>query len=260
MVVVFVLAFCSAFSQQLTSTEAYDVDSLRSVLPGQEGEERVNTLNSLTITIYYEDFDLGEAYVQEAMKLAEEINYPDGMAAAHRFLGHIHFFRGEYSKALNSMFAALELYEEADKRYWVAKLFHEISVVNYYAGNSEKAIEYSLLALERFRESIDGGTTVGNVRDTIVVFLNLGEAYYSLGMKEKALRANLDFLEVAKKNNFAETEIMLLTFVAGTSFHLIGEKYVIIFTQQRTWQRISLPAAYCLLPHCLLHTAYHSFP
>ena len=60
----------------------YNVDSLHLILPGQQAEERVNTLNRLAVSLYFEKIELAEQYAEEALNLAKELDYQEGIANA----------------------------------------------------------------------------------------------------------------------------------------------------------------------------------
>jgi len=224
-ILLIVLFMSQCFAQKFINHEIYNVDSLLLILPDQIEEERVNSLNKLAIslTLLGEDSDIIVQYAEEALNLAKELNYQEGIATAYRNLGYINFYHGNYPDALNSHFEALRIYEKLDKKNIVATLYYDIAAGHYYARNYEKAIEYGYIALDKYSERQEGGATVGSVRDTLNAMGGLGLAYYTLGMFDKSVEITLEFIEVAKKNNFGITEVMLHTFLAGKRFYLAGK-------------------------------------
>ena len=97
-----ILVLNPCFAQKYIFQESYDVDSLRMILPDQLDEYRVNTLNKLGLSLSYQDYKLSMLYTEEALSLASEINYEEGMADAYRTYGHIYFSMGNYNQALNN--------------------------------------------------------------------------------------------------------------------------------------------------------------
>ncbi len=104
---------CSA--QKFISLKTYDVDSLLLILPDQYDEERINTLNNLSLSLYFEDLKLGHQYADTAMNLAKELKYEEGIAAAFQNYGHMHTYQGNYPLALSNHLEALSRYEKLDK-------------------------------------------------------------------------------------------------------------------------------------------------
>ena len=214
-----------SFSQKYLYLESYNVDSLLLILPGQLGEERVNTLNTLAASYFcYEEFDLSQQYAEDAMNLAKEHDFQEGMAAAYRNFGHINYYRSNYTDALNNLFESLRLYVELDKKHTVADIYYDIAATHYFAGNFEKTLEYGNIALAKFRERLEGGAMVGSVRDTIKVLGGLALTYNRLDInRDTQLEIRLKHLEAGRRHNFGMTEMMLITFLAGTDFYLLGE-------------------------------------
>ena len=57
------------FAQKFINLETYNVDSLLLILPGQQAEEKVNTLNNLAVSLSFVDFEQSKQYADEAMDL-----------------------------------------------------------------------------------------------------------------------------------------------------------------------------------------------
>jgi tetratricopeptide (TPR) repeat protein len=72
----------------------------------------VNTLNKLTIELVnFERLPEAAVYVQEAIALADKLNYQRGKAYAYKNKGLIEYSKGEYPKTLDSWYIALEIFE-----------------------------------------------------------------------------------------------------------------------------------------------------
>ncbi len=211
------------FSQQYLPLGEYNVDSLQAVLLNQQGEERINTLNNHAITIAYDDVDLSKQYAGKAIEIASEIGYQEGIAEAYWILGWVSYFESNYVDALSKFYLSLDIFEDLNLRYNMARIYAGIAVVNFYAANYEKAIEYCQLALDIFREPLEGGETVGDVRDTINAIQGMGLSYLLSGMYDKSLECYLMVLEVGEKNNFGITELMLNTFLIADRYNNLGE-------------------------------------
>jgi len=211
-----------SFTQKYINRETYNVDSLLLVLPEQLTEERVNTLNKLSVSLFIEEFDSSENYAEEAMSLAKELNYEEGIAAGFRSYGHLYQYQGNYPQALNNYFEALSRYEKLDKKRTAAWVIYDIATTHYFARNYEKSIEYGNMALNKFRKRLEGGASVGNVRDTISVHRGLSEIYYLIGFNE-ILEMDFKVLEAMKKHNFGIAEIICMTWSIGVGYYQTGE-------------------------------------
>jgi tetratricopeptide (TPR) repeat protein len=218
-----ILLSIPGFSQKYSNLKTYNVDSLLLILPDQIGEDRVNSLNYLAVSLSFIDFDQSIQYADEAMNLAKEVDYEEGIAAAFRNYGQIYVYQGNWPQALNNYLEALVIYEKLEKTRTAGWVCYEIGKTHYFANNYEKASEYAYIALDIFRERTDDGITVGNAKDTITIYSGLGETYALMGMFDKSLELDLKALDLMKRNNFKNVELMMATFHSGALFYRIGE-------------------------------------
>jgi len=219
------LIFFSAysFSQKYIYLEWYDVDSMLSIIPGQSGEDRINTLNKMATSLFYSDSKLSEEYARQALTLAEEIEFSEGMGAAYRNFGHIFLYQSNYPVALNNYLESLRIYEGLKREKVTANIYYDIAVLHYYAGNYDKALEYGEISLGIFREPSKGGGIIGNVRDTMKVLSGYGLIYGNRGMADIALDIYLEVLEVGENNDFTYEENLLCAFLSGVFYYNLGE-------------------------------------
>ncbi len=217
------LVFCtlSGYTQKFISFKTYNVDSLLLLLPVQHGEERINSLNYLAVSLSFIDYGLSKQYAEEAMKLSREVNYKKGIADAYRNYGHIYVYQGQYPKALNNYFDAISLYERLDLKRTAGWVCYEISKTHYLANNFEKSFEYGNKALTIFKEKTPEGT-IGTARDSINIIGGGAELYWKMGMLNESLEAGLRALDLMEKHNFSNIELMINTWVVGTGYADMG--------------------------------------
>ena len=120
---------CESFAQKFLMIDYYNVDSLLLILPGQQAEERVNTLNRLAVSLYFEKIELAEQYAEEALNLAKELDYQEGIADAFLIVSTIYMYLGNYPDGLNMAFEALRIYEKLDKKSAVAIVYADILTI-----------------------------------------------------------------------------------------------------------------------------------
>ena len=210
-------------AQKFIALETYNVDSLLLILPGQQAEERVNTLNNLAVSLSFIDYEQSKQYADEALNLSTELNYVEGMAAAFQNYGHIYVYQGNYPQALRDYLEALSRYEKLDKKHTAGWVCYHIGKTHFLAKNFEKTIEYANIGLDKFRERTVGGILVGDTKDTISMLQGVYLTYQYLGMFEKAVDLALKILEVKPKNDLGMSDLMLLTFKIGHNYLLVDE-------------------------------------
>jgi len=211
------------YPQKYLDFKTWDTDSLLLLLPGQLAEERVNTLNFLATSFSPGEFDLARQYAKEAIELATELDFGEGIAAAYMNLGHINTFQSNYPDALKNYYESLRLYEELDKKNSVASLYYHIAVTHYFARNYDKAIEFGNISLDKYREPLMHGTTVGSLRDTIKVFGGISLIYEHKSMWDKSFKIRKRYLEVAEEFNFETINLVISSFMLGVMYIYMGK-------------------------------------
>lgn len=156
------------------------------------------------------DLDSSLAHRREALAAYRAIGYAKGIARAQHYIGTIHVFRGELTRALQVLQEALETAREADFRVEIAGSLADLAGVNLLLGDFRSAeLQYeeaarltsnpwrrgqlannlgALLAKEgqhaaaigRFEEALDLMRQVGDRRLQAEILLSLGRSQYEL--------------------------------------------------------------------------------
>jgi tetratricopeptide (TPR) repeat protein len=219
----------NGFPQKFLIVKTWNADSLQTLLPGQTGEERVNTLNRLSVSLFFLDTALSKKYAAEAMDLATRLNYEAGKAGALRNYGYINQYTGKFPEALNNYQDALSIYEKTGPEHTYAWVLYDIAKTHYFAHNLEKTLEYGNRALEIFRETLKDGKTVGDVRDTIWMRGALALTYSLLGNSYESRRIYQENLRILTENEFSNPEITAITWLIGLEFYFSGQVDSAIF-------------------------------
>lgn len=154
-------------------------------------------LNELTNTkgIYFDisgDKDSARHYVESALQLSREYNFRDIERMALNNLGLQYWSSGEFQRALNSFFQALEINRKyfSDDKESEANNQSNIGLIYQELKQYSRAIEYHQRALS-IRDSL--GLTNGKA----ISWANLGVCYYTLTNWEEAVSSYLKARDLA---------------------------------------------------------------
>lgn len=233
------------------------LDSLTSSLENLEGKERVNTLNILSI--FYQDlsaFDQSWKYAQEALELAEELNYSIGKIDAIINLSGVDILKGNYEPGYKNALIADSLSKENDYQLGHARALRFIAIAQMYeynnpqseenlqsaldilhelnaqseiastyvtlgvlysnTGKIKEGVEYYIKAAELFEE-------LDNSYKAAHAYLNLGSVYSSILNEYKtALQYTLKALRIFEKQN-DKSKTAYCNAVIGTIYEDLGE-------------------------------------
>lgn len=203
--------------------EWYPVDSLLQVLPAQQGIERVHTLNRLALSLSFEDAEKSTHYADQAMMLAKQMNYTEGIAMAYSNYGFIQFYEGNYPDALNFFYEALHIYEELGNLRKAAAMYMELATIHFYANNIEKAIEIGEnMVIPGYRAKDGAGNTVGGFYDTVRSFSKLGLPYRMTGRSDTALIIYQRYMEAGRKHGFDIIDLLVHEAIVASCFMETG--------------------------------------
>ena len=200
------------FSQNL-------VDSLTNKLNLTGGKEKVDLL--LTIADEYLEKNADEAAkrTKEALSLAKEINYSEGIVSSYYKLGKIYFKKKEFVEALKSYDEALASLSDSNKVQNYAQLITSISEIYLTSGIYDKALENYISLLNYYRK-------VKDKKGEAFVLSYIGETYIDLQNGQNALRYLHEALGIAKEINDEERVSFVLNSIGGV--------YVDIFKDNKT--------------------------
>ncbi|MGD8778924.1 MAG: sensor histidine kinase [Ignavibacteria bacterium] len=188
LVLSFILWF-SAFSL------AGELDSLRNHLRSSSGTERVDVLNNIASGLKYVSTDSVLLYSQEALKLADDLDYLHGQSYSYSNMAFVHVYRGqkdsaylflekalaidsisgnkedeaehrlfygnalmqfeEYEKASQSFIEALEYFEKTEDKYYTSKINGHLGIVFACLNDYQTSLEYFNKALTQYRKIND---------------------------------------------------------------------------------------------------------
>jgi len=164
----------------------------------RDKEEKAKILSELGVIFYH----LGELekaleYYEKALKLHEELESKEGMAADYGNLGIVYWIKGELEKALEYYEKALELDEELGRKEGMANQLGNIGIVYQIKGELGKALDCHERALELDEE-------LGRKEGMANQLGNIGIVYQDKGELEKAMDCHERALELDEELGIKE--------------------------------------------------------
>jgi len=182
-------------------------DSLKSVLLTVANDSnKVNTLNLLAweMAINVGNYEQTLAYCNEAITVADAVDFKKGKAKAYNIIGVAYMFQGDYPKAIENYESSLEMKEEIGDKKGIAGSYSNIGVVYMYQGEYSKA-------LLNFKSSLKMEEEIGDKAGIAGSYNNIGIIYEDLGNYPEALNNYLASVrlkqEVGDQKGLANTLI-----------------------------------------------------
>ncbi|WP_435625558.1 tetratricopeptide repeat protein [Flagellimonas sp.] len=174
--------FCFFFALGITYGQLQKtIDSLQLELQNtsKDSEKYVDLLNDLGYQFWVRDSKTSAKYGEEALNMAQNLNYTPGMAMAQRILGVSYWTFGEPKRALESLKQSQELYESISDNEGFANSLMNSGMVYADIGEYETALRIYEQSIEKFTQlnlNRRIATTFTKIGSVLIQQNKLGEA------------------------------------------------------------------------------------
>lgn len=170
------------------------------IIDSLEAKLNTTTIDTQRVILFnhlaweYKDLDVeqADAYVSDAIKLADQIAYRNGLAIAYKNKGVIALYLGEMEQARQYLHDAILQFEILQDKAQKANTLNNLGMYWQMVGNNQEALAHFELSAA-IRESLGNDKWIGNSCN------NLGAMYFFMGNYEKALRSHLRALKIWKR-------------------------------------------------------------
>jgi signal transduction histidine kinase/predicted negative regulator of RcsB-dependent stress response len=174
---IFLLIFtlpCFGFSQ------GSNVDSIRSILPGKVGKERLDLLNQMATELRESAHEEAFLYSMEADSIALVIGDPLGRSRALENIGWIYYRQGQWQKSFEFSKIAYDLAIQSDDRLQAARLMNNLGAL-YYEQQDHS------MAVTQFKKGYELATQVDDLYTRVRSLNNIGLSYTDANELDSAL-------------------------------------------------------------------------
>jgi adenylate cyclase len=178
-------------SAHFSFAQTEKIDSLRSVLKiADDDTNKVNILNTLSYELLYSNTDTTIYLATQAKELAQQLNYPKGIASAYLRLGQAYNNLGSYQQSQSNLTKGLEY---STDKITTAKIYVNIGINHYEMSNLSEALKNYFTGLKAFEEAGDK-KAIGSVYNNIALI------YTEMGNYDEALKNHLAAKKIREEN------------------------------------------------------------
>jgi class 3 adenylate cyclase/tetratricopeptide (TPR) repeat protein len=182
-----------SLQQALKNYDAQKLELRKNLLPDKGDTTKVIILENLFWEFYLgSDNVTAKKYAEDAMALAQRINYKKGIASSYNIIGLIYDSQGNYPEALKNHFASLKTSEEAGSKKGIADSYGNIGNIYYEQGNYPEALKYNFVSLKISEET-------GDKKGIAHSYNNIGVIYQEQGNYPEALKNYLASLKIKEE-------------------------------------------------------------
>lgn len=219
----------------------FKIDSLQQALQGSKGTVRVDILNELIKDLQRQDQTAGLELADEAIELATDLGYTEGLIRARLNLSTILGIRNEFQEAIELAQKALVLAEGVNFQQGIFKAHFALGGLYAHIGEYELSVSQSIAALTYAEKSDDA-------RLHSDLLNNIGRIQQILGQYQKAEMSFNEAIEVCNENDLEYNKAVIMVNVALLAY-LQGDlpgslqrnkEALVIFEKYQDKQRIGI--------------------
>lgn len=187
------LALILAVSNRVDA-QTKQTDSLKLLIRNANDDSlKVNTLIDISGSLLRVDTKEALRYANEALALAEKLDFVRGQAYALKSIGMSYYFQGNYIETLLFWQQSLSAFQTIGDKLGIANMLNNLGAVNFNEGDDEKAIQYYL-------ESLKVSEEIGDKLRIATALVNIGAVYYNkTGTHNRALEYYLKALPLSEE-------------------------------------------------------------
>jgi signal transduction histidine kinase len=156
---------------------------------GASGRKKVDILNDLAYALCTSDPPKAESYANQALVLAEKLNYKKAVVTSCLNLGFSYYTRRNYNKATEYCRESLRMSEEIRDRKGIAASHNGIGLTYRRQGDYAHALQHFFKAMKIWKEITDK-------KSMALVYGNIGNVYQRLSDYVQTLEYHFKALQV----------------------------------------------------------------
>ena len=197
--------------------ELEKADSLQQILPSTGGREKVDVLNSMSYALIRHYSNMSDSLATISLELAEKLDYKEGKAMALYCKGTNAYISGNFIKALNMLYEAVDLFKETGDTAMIIDTYFQIAVEFYFSDTDmpetihivEQCIQYSVAS--------------GDILRTARMYSSLQYVWRSLGQTDKSLYYLDKYKSVTKELRVPTLESAMIEASYGNCYASNGD-------------------------------------
>ncbi|MEM8845597.1 MAG: tetratricopeptide repeat protein [Bacteroidota bacterium] len=197
------------------------LDSLLNVLKKQKDDTlKVLTLEELFLEELYTNPAKAKEYIEQGLSLSKKLDFADGEGFANYYLGAGYYQTiGKNDSARHYINEALSIFKRIKHKEHIVKMTNALGVVEYTAGNYQKAIEYYNVGIDYSRENKHWDNLASRLGNKSLAYINKGD--YNLGIKYSIESLKL-FDSLGSKSNTLQLKIHTATAAVRVGYAEMG--------------------------------------
>jgi signal transduction histidine kinase/Tfp pilus assembly protein PilF len=192
-IILFLLVQYLSFAQQKNSV----VDSLEQRLKETKNQQWIETATELSSKLVLDDVDRSKSLIEDAIKFAIKLNYPQGLGNAYQVKGIISYNENKPLAGITYYQKAFELFTKLNNKKEIATSLLGVAEGLARTHNNEAAKDTLIYTLKHYRDSISP-----DIKS--IIFHTLSNTYATQGNNDTAILYIDSSISLEKEHNLQD--------------------------------------------------------
>lgn len=172
--------------------EASELDSLKKIVPGLNGNEKVDALNRLSWHLKTSNPDTAIFLAKQSIQISDSIEYINGLGTARLNLAIFYTIQTNFTLSDSLANKAIGSFKQTENVIGIAKCWNVLGLNHNNRANYDSALFFLRKSLFQFK-------TVGNELSILKIEANIGNINYYIGQYDSAMIAYQNIVNYARK-------------------------------------------------------------
>lgn len=172
---------------QLFTLVAKSNDKLEAILNSKPDTNKVKSLSDLCWDYHIKSADSAIIFGEQALSLAQSINYTRGIAQAYNDLGIVYITNANYHRATIYLNQALLIRQQLKDFSGIASIHNKLGIIDQKQGRLKEALEHQINALKIYQQLGQDKWIGYSLNNIAIIHNNLGNLNKALEYHSKAL-------------------------------------------------------------------------
>ncbi|MCB2220990.1 MAG: histidine kinase [Bacteroidetes bacterium] len=204
-------------AQFIQSIDKKTIDSLEVLLPGLEGQEKIDLFNQLGELYAWYNPEKSELYSNEALESSIKTDYHIGRGAALYNIGYRKYFEGDPAGAIDYFQRAIDAIDSTSSFYMLGKIYEKYSIALFQDGSDkEKGLEYLLSCIQLYQAA-------GDKKAESTIYLIASGGFFRINQPQKGLEYINKYWDLIKESGTPNLNLAISYAVAAACYIRLGD-------------------------------------
>jgi two-component system NarL family sensor kinase len=194
-------------------------EDIHRILKANPDTNKVKSLSDLCWDYRFVSADSALNFGEQALQLAQKLNYSKGIAQAYNDIGIIYIDKAQYLRATKLLNEALKIRDQPG----IASIYNKLGIIDQKQGRLKEALEHQISALKIYQKLGQDKWIGYSLNNIAIIHQNLGNLDKAIEYHQKALEYRIKMKDQAGEatsyGNMANVYVRLYDTISAVNYY-----------------------------------------